>query len=433
MTPRPAIGYAPRMSATIEQLVQAANRSANAGAWQEAERLWGEVYKLDPRHLQALYALGVHAFKRGDLPRSLEFLTAARVAAPNDRLIHLTLSRVHRQRGASAAEREAIDAALAVDAYYLPALLAKANWIERHGPAAAAAASYANALKVAPPESHWPAALKRELEHARTVTERHSRAFHAHLTETLAQLQSELPSPAAGRWREAAAIMAGRSRPYLSVCNQLYVPRVPAIPFHDRAEFPWVPALEAKTDAIRDELMTVLADDRDRFSPYIAYRPGEPVNQWKELNHSQRWSAFHLWRDGAPVEENLKRCPVTAATLEALPMAEIDGLCPNAIFSALAPKTVIPPHHGETNARLIVHLPLVVPDGCRYRVGFEERAWTVGEVLIFDDTIEHEARNDSDELRVVLIFDIWNPLLSASELAMAGAMARAARDFATRG
>ena len=72
---------------------------------------------------------------------------------------------------------------------------------------------------------------------------------------------------------------------------------------------------------------------------------------------------------------------------------------------------------------------MIVPDGCRFRVGFEERRWKVGEVLLFDDTIEHEAFNDSDELRVVLIFDVWNPLLTAPEREMVRAMTMAAREF----
>jgi aspartyl/asparaginyl beta-hydroxylase (cupin superfamily) len=99
------------------------------------------------------------------------------------------------------------------------------------------------------------------------------------------------------------------------------------------------------------------------------------------------------------------------------------------MFSALAPKSHIPPHNGETNARVVAHLPLIVPDGCRYRVGFERRTWRVGETLIFDDTIEHEAHNDSDELRVVLIFDLWNPLLAPEERELVKAMTQKARAF----
>jgi aspartate beta-hydroxylase len=267
------------------------------------------------------------------------------------------------------------------------------------------------------------------LQHARTVVDQHSQAFSAFLQEKLASAQVALPDSLTGRWREAISIMAGRSKPFLSDSNQLCVPRLPAIPFFDRAQFPWIPALEAKTDVIRNELLSMLEADRDRFSPYIAYNPGEPVNQWRELNHSTRWSALHLWRGGVAVQENIERCPQTAEALSQAPLAEIGGLCPNAMFSALAPKTHIPPHHGETNARVVAHLPLVVPSGCRFRVGFEERQWNVGEVLVFDDTIEHEAFNDSDELRVVMIFDVWNPLLAPEERVMVKAMAAAAREF----
>ena len=151
------------------------------------------------------------------------------------------------------------------------------------------------------------------------------------------------------------------------------------------------------------------------------------------MNHSRRWSSYRLWDNGSAVEEHLARCPRTAEALQRVGQADIDGMCPNAMFSVLAPRTHIPPHTGDTNARLVVHLPLIVPDGCSYRVGFEHRRWKVGEVLIFDDSIEHEARNDSDELRVVLIFDIWNPLLSEGEREMVRLLTAATREFEFRG
>jgi aspartyl/asparaginyl beta-hydroxylase (cupin superfamily) len=197
----------------------------------------------------------------------------------------------------------------------------------------------------------------------------------------------------------------------------------------ERSQFDWVESLESKTETITAELRAALAQEQAEFKPYIAYEQGAPVNQWHELNHSTRWSSYFLWRDGAPQAEHLARCPQTARALANVDMADIGGLCPNAMFSALAPHTQIPPHHGETNARVIVHLPLVVPEHCRYRVGYEQRQWTVGEVLIFDDTIEHEARNDSDELRVVLIFDVWNPLLSSGERELVRMLSAATREF----
>jgi aspartyl/asparaginyl beta-hydroxylase (cupin superfamily) len=417
------------MSPAIGELVEQATRLASSGRWDDAERIWLEIRRREPRHAQALFSLGVHALRRGDGVAARELLVAARAETPSDRLLLMTLCAAQRHLGDAAGEREAIEAALALDPYFLPALIAKASWYERFGTSAAAAAMFANALKVAPPPSHWPAQLRGELDHAREVVDRHAAALDAHLERETAPLRARLRQDLANRWREAAAIMSHKSQPYRSESNQLHVPRLPAIPFYERAQFPFLDSIEAKTDVIRAELEAALDAARDRFVPYIQYAPGQPVNQWQELNHSLRWSTLHLWRNGKPVEENLARCPETARALTSLPLADIGELCPNAMFSALAPKSRIPPHNGETNARVIAHLPLIVPEGCSYRVGFDWRQWRVGETLIFDDTIEHEARNDSDELRVVLIFDLWNPLLEPAERELVRQLAKAARTF----
>lgn len=411
-------------------MVAAAERAVNASQWAEAERLWTEVRKLAPRHARALYSLGMHAVQRGDNTGARDLLIQALAEAPRDLSTLHALGVVLGRLGDGEGEIAAIDACLSVDAYFLPGMVARASWLERHATRASAVAMYRNVLKVAPPEAHWPQSLRTQLLHAREVVDAHSRAYHAYLSDHISGLQAELPPASAERWREAASIMAGRSRPYVSDANQLGVPRLPAIPFYDRAMFPWAEALEAKTDVIRAELLAALSKEQGEFKPYITYRPGDPVNQWVELNHSERWSHYALWRSGSPNAEHLAACPETARALEAVDMATINGLCPNAMFSALAPHTQIPPHTGETNARLVVHLPLIVPEKCTYRVGFEHRTWTVGEILVFDDTIEHMARNDSDELRVVLIFDIWNPLITLAERAIVSRLATAARTFA---
>ena len=96
----------------------------------------------------------------------------------------------------------------------------------------------------------------------------------------------------------------------------------------------------------------------------------------------------------------------------------------------LKPKTRIPAHVGVSNTRLVVHVPLIVPQGCGFRVGNETREWIPGKAWIFDDTIEHAAWNDSDKLRVVLIFDVWNPLLTPPERAMITAMTAGMNAFA---
>lgn len=417
------------MDDRVKSLAQAASLAAAQGRWEQAEQLWQQVRSLAPQHPQALHSLGMHAFRRGDLAEAEGLLRAAQAVAPREPVVLLSLAHVLRERGDAPGEMRAIDQCLAADPYFLPGLLAKGNALERGGRPKAAAEFFRNALKVAPPEPAWPPALRDQLVQARAAVEANGRRFADFLAERTGAVLGRLDPVEAQRFREAGAILAGHSKPYLPDCSRLYVPRLPAIPFYERSQFPWVEALEARTADITAELQGLIEAERDQFKPYVGYAPGTPVNQWVELNHSTRWSSYFLWRNGEPQEDHLRRCPKTAAALREVELVDIGGLCPNAMFSALAPHTHIPPHHGETNARLVVHLPLVVPPNCRYRVGFEHRTWTVGEVLIFDDSLEHEARNDSDELRVVLIFDVWNPLLSAAERDMVRALSAASREY----
>lgn len=419
------------MGSNIDAIAHAATLAINQGRWADAERLWAQVRAMAPQHPQALYSLGVHAFRRGDLAAANDLFEQAHLANPDEPMVWVSLAVVARERGDPQAERAAIEAALAIDPYCLAALVAKAEHVERQAGSRTAAPLWRNALTAAPAEPSWPPMLRTQLAHGQHIVAEHGTALAAFLAERMGTSLARLAPTEAARWREAGAILAGQSRSFAALPNRLLVPRLPAIPFFERESFSWVRELEARTAQITDELRAVHAEQLDAFRPYVQYAAGTPVNQWQELNHSTRWSSYFLWRNGEPVPEHQQRCPQTTQALAAVEMASIGGLCPNAMFSALAPRTVIPPHHGETNARLVVHLPLIVPDGCVYRVGFERRRWTVGEVLIFDDSIEHEARNDSDALRVVLIFDVWNPALSPAEREMVRLVHAATREFHT--
>jgi aspartate beta-hydroxylase len=417
----------------LKALADAAGAAAAAGRWQDAEHLWSQVRARDPGNVQALYSLGVHAFQRGDLAAAIALLDQARQRAPSDPMIPLTLGRVQRQAGQPPLEWAAIIAALDIDPYFLPGLLAKAEFLERQAQPKAAAAVFRDVLKVALAEAQWPQALRRRLEHARDMVERDGDELIEFLRQRVGVERASVDALQHGRWDEAVAIMAGRSAPYHSQCNQLHVPRLPALTFHDPAQFPWIPVLQAQTAAIQAELQALVQRQAAEFVPYVAYAPGTPVNQWGELNHSRAWSSYHLWAHGQPVEAHLAQCPRTAEALSAVERVDIAGLCPNAMFSALQPHTRIPPHTGETNARLVAHLPLVVPERCAFRVGYDWRPWEEGKVFVFDDSIEHEARNDSDQLRVVLIFDVWNPLLSLAERDMVAALSAAMQEFRASG
>ena len=209
--------------------------------------------------------------------------------------------------------------------------------------------------------------------------------------------------------------MAGRRTIYRNECAGLTYPFLPADEFFDEVHFPWFAALAAQAPAIRAELEALLADGAAALRPYVRLDEGVPDNKWSALDHSLDWGACFLWEYGVPNQPVLDRCPATAAAMAAVPAAEIAGRTPNVFFSLLRPRTRIPPHTGVSNTRAIIHLPLIVPPGCGFRVGGETRAWVEGVPFAFDDTIEHEAWNDSDAMRAVLIFDVWNPHLTVAE------------------
>ncbi|MFI4979673.1 MAG: aspartyl/asparaginyl beta-hydroxylase domain-containing protein, partial [Nevskiales bacterium] len=224
-------------------------------------------------------------------------------------------------------------------------------------------------------------------------------------------------------------LATGRKRKFQQEPTDFFYPGLPAIEFHERGDFPWLEELEAQTGAMRAELLQILRDDFREFVPYVAYPDSVPLDQWAELNHSERWGALHLYLYGERVEKNCIRCPQTMDALAALPQPKVQQRSPAAMFSALQPKTRIPPHTGVANTRLVVHLPLIVPPGCAFRVGNETRPWREGQAWVFDDTIEHEAWNDSDQPRVIFICDVWNPRLNQTERELIAGVAAAIDRF----
>ena len=198
----------------------------------------------------------------------------------------------------------------------------------------------------------------------------------------------------------------------------MYVPGLEPLPWYEKTAFEWAGQIEQATPVIRSELLAAMGGSSG-FLPYVDDSGGRKRSDyWAELNRSRRWSAFHFSRHGRAVEENRQRCPMTAAVLDSLPLMRIPGYAPEAMFSVLEPRTSIPPHYGSVNGRLTVHLPLVVPPDCgALRVRGESRAWEEGKLLVFDDAMIHEAWNESDQVRAVLIFDVWNPQLTAVERA----------------
>ena len=367
--------------------------------------------------------------KRGAVDSALATLADLEQLAPADPQIRLDRALAFRLQGKLTDALASIDSALAIDPYFFLALLSKGSVLEQMGKRRLAAEVYGNALKIAPRPENTPAAFEEPIRRARRLVESDARQQSDYLHEQLRDLRTRFADEDLERVDECVGIMAGTKKAYNAEPVQLHVPRLPAIPFFPRRHFPWFERLEAETEVIRDELSVQLAEGLPGFAPYVDYEPGTPENQFSELNRSKRWSSLWLWRDGQRQEAAIARCPQTAAVLEQLPLADQPGFAPTALFSALAPHTRIPPHTGSTNARLVVHLPLVLPGPAGFRVGNDTREWRIGEAWAFDDTIEHEAWNEADDTRVILIFDVWNPLLTAAEREMICALLTARQNW----
>ena len=390
------------------------------GRLDEAARLWERVLAAAPDHPQALFHLGQHAAYRNEPHKALDLLQRAAKAAPREPGILLHASFVYRSLGDTAAELATLDRAISIDPFFLPALLAKGASLDRTGQKRQAARVFRDALAIAPPDENLPPEIRATVARARQVIQENAGALEAYLDSAL----RDLPRPEKSiRFEEAKAALIGTRKVYQQQPTMLHYPRLPAIPFYERADFPWIGKVEAATDTIRTELENLLEQQKAEFRPYLANPQGN------QIEYAAQWNAYFFWSDGKRLDDHCARCPKTAALLESLPLADVPGAAPTAFFSALEPKAGIPAHTGVTNTRLIVHLPLIVPGECWFRVGNETREWRLGEALIFDDTMEHEAWNGSDKLRVLLIFDIWNPYLDQAERQLVRTLMSAYQDY----
>lgn len=221
------------------------------------------------------------------------------------------------------------------------------------------------------------------------------------------------------RFAASLAIMLGERQraPVVTAYPQLptsfYYADLPDVDFVDRSAFSWAEAIEARTDAIRAEALGLLDADGS-FQAYVRRAEDRPQGDAHGMLDNRDWSSFELTRRGEFLSDG--RCPATVETLLAhAPLCRIAGRAPTPMFSLLAAGRRIPPHTGVINTRLVCHLPLVVPGEGKLRVGSQARQWVEGELLVFDDTVEHEAWNDADKDRLVLIFDIWRPELEEVE------------------
>lgn len=419
----------PAAASEVKALEAEALRATRAGRQDEALRLWARVLELNPRHASALDVLGQAAFRRGDVAHARALLERLVSVDGKDPQQWVNLAVACQQLKDEAGEERAIQQALSVDPSDLLALLMRGGLLDRQGRRPEAARAFGAAATVAPPVDRLHPDLRPAVAQAMAYRRKYDEECAAYLDAFLEPRLRESAGEDLRRFRDSVDILVGRKRRFDSQSVIYHYPRLVPIEFFDRQEFSWLEAAEAAADDARGEFLEVMRADSG-FTPYVEYPPDVPVNQWAELNHSPRWSAFHLLKMGVAVAENAARCPRTMAMLAGVPQPQLAGRTPAAMFSLLKPRTRIPPHTGVTNVRVVAHLALIVPEGCGLRVGNQTRKWVPGTAWVFDDTLEHEAWNDSDEPRAILIFDVWHPHLSAAERTMITALSEGLNAFA---
>lgn len=396
--------------------------AAAAAARQKGDRA-GELALLDaaigerPGDPHLLNARGMRALADGDHDTAVASFRAAAKADPREGVLWVNLASAYRAMGDDDGERQSLEQALDRNRLNFMAHFRLAELHQRRDERIPAAQSWGNVLQMAAGMEGLSPPLAAAIERGREFLQAHNARIAAEVDAQLGPMIAADPA-AARRFTACVDHALGRRRVYRNECAGILYPFLPADEFFDRALFPWFERLEARTDAIRAEALALLAEGGESIRPYVRQDKGTPENKWSALDGSLDWSACFLWEYGARNEPVCARCPETVAALEALPRSHIPGKAPSAFFSILKPHAHIPAHTGVTNTRAIIHLPLVVPPACRFRVGGEIREWKVGEAFAFDDTIEHEAWNDSDEQRIVLILDGWNPHMSETEQAL---------------
>jgi aspartate beta-hydroxylase len=392
------------------------------GRLADAEQAFAALLKTEPDNIQALNFMALTALRNRDMRGAEELIQRALATAGDDPLTLHNHGRILEAAGNHVAAAAAQRAALAVAPHYHAARLLLGRALELSGQKHASIVAYARALQDAQRDGRWldkattPPALQPRVEDA-VFKVRHGRleAIERLLQPVIAVYGNE----PLRRIEKSLRIFFNAEERVPADPRQnskfYHYPDIPAHPYLDLKLFPWVEAFEARTSEIQRELLSLLPDTRGRERVFAS--EALEADHLRGLKQPPSWNGYYFYRYGERRDENCERCPQTAAALDSVPLCRVRKHGPEVLFSVFTPGTHLLAHRGVTNTRVVAHLPLMVPEDCALRVGGEEHRWQEGKVVVFDDTFEHEAWNRSDRTRVVLIFDLWSPYLTAAERA----------------
>jgi aspartate beta-hydroxylase len=289
---------------------------------------------------RALAEAGIQALRNGDAVNAKRLFEQIITLGAADASAFLGLAYACRRLNDPAATIKALDNALSLEPKNLRALIFKADHLAAAGDERAAVSFYLAASRIAAASTEpLPPDLQNEVARAQAMCEQSVVASESFLRERLATqglVTASLKDPATRRFEDSLDVMFGRKKVYFQEPRQYFFPELPHIQFFASENFPWLDAVEAATDEIRDELKEVLKQT-NAFVPYVQRAEDRPHNPQQGMLNNPDWSAFYLWKNGEIVAENAARCPRTMAALANVPISQISNRSPSILFSLLRP------------------------------------------------------------------------------------------------
>lgn len=411
------------MKALLDARLEHAHALVRRGEVLQAELLYLAVLRDHPRSVDAAHALAMLAAQRDDWSRAQDFYQTVLRIDPTDAAVQLELAQVlcNLQQPADAAAllRQALR-----DRPEQPmGWLLLGEVLDLLGDTLAASKARFQAITRAQKSGQWteisnthPAIVERVTASIGKLRQER----REHLMQSFDEVRRAQGASTVSRVEQALLGYLGeidatppdaRQRPKF-----LYIPGLPDRPYHDPLLQPWAPMLAAGWHDLRDEALSLLGDDQN-FESFLGLKPGEVRPEYVGGSvPNPAWDALFFYRHGQRYDTNHARCLKTSSLIDSIPLCRVENQAPEVCFSVLRPGSTIMPHHGVTNSRLVMHLPLVVPPDCALNiVGAGEHRWREGELMMFDDTYQHEAWNRSGQPRVILLMDCWNPHLDTAE------------------
>lgn len=361
--------------------------------------------------INLLGSQAVAALNAGKPVEAREKFQAIIDAGSADETVWLGLALATLAQGDFQATVDAADEVLSKNAQNIRALILKGDGLWQLGDRRGASKFYTLVGAMVPDTAELPQQVAREISRVNALNEEHKTALSTHLDRSINDVD---PSYVSDRFSQALDLLKEKKERFEQEPRAFYFPELPTVQFYNPDDLSWTQSLTSKIEAIVEEFESALPK-LTGFRPYIHADGNLPINPDHPLLDNSDWSAAFLAQSGSRDDALCALFPETMKALEAAPLERIPGRGPSILISRLLPGARIDAHRGFLNTRLTCHIPLIIPENCGIRVGNETRSWTSGELLIFNDSIDHEAWNNSAEERYVLIFQVWRPELSEQE------------------